>query len=316
MHKRSVKIIASAMLCATMLSAVSFNASAIGAASVGEEYAVTANISRIGYRGEKREYSLKRIQNKSAAAYESVEVYYNSRSLGKIGKRINGEIYISMRDITESITDASVGYNSGSRTMTVMGNGYNLSVSDGAYATYADGRVFFRDTPSVLLNDGNMYVPSSSVAKAFSLSASSENSGAMRLLGTAKPALSGNRFYREDEVLWLARIISAESRGEPLIGQLAVGSVILNRVRSGDYPNTIWGVIFDRRYGVQFSPVANGTVYNNPTSTCILAAKICLEGFRASEDALFFLAPSVATSSWIENNRTYLFSIGRHDFYA
>ena len=57
--------------------------------------------------------------------------------------------------------------------------------------------------------------------------------------------------YNEDDVYWLSRIISAESRGEPLEGQIAVGNVVLNRVRSSAYPNTIYGVIFDRKHGTR-----------------------------------------------------------------
>jgi N-acetylmuramoyl-L-alanine amidase len=117
-------------------------------------------------------------------------------------------------------------------------------------------------------------------------------------------------------VYWLSRIISAESRGESLLGQIAVGSVVMNRVKSPLYPNTIWSVIFDRKYGVQFSPIIDGSIYAAPTASAIVAAKICLEGFNVNSSALFFLYPRYSTSSWIPNNRQYLFSIGKHDFYA
>ena len=84
--------------------------------------------------------------------------------------------------------------------------------------------------------------------------------------------------YSEEDLYWLARIISAESRGEPLEGQIAVGNVVLNRVDSDNYPDTIKEVIFDRNHGVQFEPVENGTVYDDPTPTSVLAAKLALEG--------------------------------------
>ena len=100
------------------------------------------------------------------------------------------------------------------------------------------------------------------------------------------------------------------------LGQIAVGSVVMNRVKSSLYPNTIWGVIFDRKYGVQFSPIIDGAIYQTPTASAVAAAKICLEGFDVNSSALFFLYPRHSTSSWIPNNRTYIFSIGKHDFYA
>ena len=98
-------------------------------------------------------------------------------------------------------------------------------------------------------------------------------------------------------------------------GKIAVGNVILNRVRSKDYPNTIYGVIFDRRYGVQFSPVSNGTIYNTPSNESIIAAKICLEGYSVSTEILYFVNPKVAPNSWASKNRPYFDTIGNHAFY-
>ena len=98
-------------------------------------------------------------------------------------------------------------------------------------------------------------------------------------------------------------------------GKLAVGNVVLNRVRSAAYPNTIYGVIFDRKYGIQFSPVANGTIYNVPTEDAVIAAKMCLEGYSLSSDILYFVNPTKAPDSWIAKNRKYAFSIGNHAFF-
>ena len=64
-----------------------------------------------------------------------------------------------------------------------------------------------------------------------------------------------NKSYTDDDVFWLGRIIEAESAGEPISGKTAVGNVVLNRVKSDDFPNTIYGVIFDRNYGIQFQPI-------------------------------------------------------------
>ena len=159
-------------------------------------------------------------------------------------------------------------------------------------------------------------MPIRPLAKAFGLALEWDgNQRAVILESGGKKPTSGDSFYKSDEVLWLARIIHAESSGEPLLGQIAVGNVVLNRVKSPDYPNTIYGVIFDRKYGVQFSPILNGTIYNTPSYNSTLAAKICLEGFDTSDGALFFLEPNIATSSWIPKNRPYAFTIGRHDFY-
>jgi N-acetylmuramoyl-L-alanine amidase len=126
---------------------------------------------------------------------------------------------------------------------------------------------------------------------------------------------SGDSYYREDEVFWLARIITAESQGEPLRGKIAVGNVILNRVRSKSYPNTIYGVIFDFKHGIQFTPAYTGTVYNKPSQESIIAAKMCLEGYEIIPGVLFFFNPRIATSNWISKNRPFAARIGLHDFY-
>ena len=69
-------------------------------------------------------------------------------------------------------------------------------------------------------------------------------------------------------MMWLSRILYAEANTEPLAGKIAVGNVIMNRVKSPEFPDTIYSVIFDRKYGVQFTPVANGSVYNNANEEC------------------------------------------------
>jgi N-acetylmuramoyl-L-alanine amidase len=126
----------------------------------------------------------------------------------------------------------------------------------------------------------------------------------------------GSSVYNEDELYWLSRIISAESKGEPFLGQIAVGNVVLNRVDSGVFPETVHDVIFDKEFGVQFTPIANKTIYNDPSETSVAAAKICLEGTSLTDKALYFLNLKTAESSWIVQNRGYVMTIGNHSFYS
>ena len=90
----------------------------------------------------------------------------------------------------------------------------------------------------------------------------------------------------------------------------------MNRVRSDSFPNSVYGVIFDRVGGVQFTPVANGTIYRSPDSESVIAAKLCLEGGSVNGDILFFLNARLAESFWITQNRRYVMTVGNHDFYA
>ncbi len=122
--------------------------------------------------------------------------------------------------------------------------------------------------------------------------------------------------YSYEDLYWLSRIISAEARGEPFIGQLAVGTVVINRTRSNYYPDTIYRVIFDKVGGVQFTPASTGSVYREPTESSVIAAKLCLEGFSLDPTILFFFNSSIAAGSWITANREYTMTVGQHDFYS
>ena len=257
---------------------------------------------------------LKGVYNKNVWAYERINVSVGSSNLSTQGIVINGVLYVPFRAAASAISGSSYIYDSSTRTSAMNAPGLQIIAGDGCYVTYANGRALFNTTPNVIMSDGRMYIPAAVFAKAVGMSVSHVNGG-IRLVGSYSPLLHAEKFYREDEVFWLARIIHAESRGEALIGQIAVGNVVMNRVRSAYYPNTIYGVIFDRKYGVQFSPVLDGTIYNTPGYNATLAAKICLEGYDLSEGAFFFLNTALATSSWIPLNREYAFTIGNHDFY-
>ncbi len=257
--------------------------------------------------------SLDRIINKSVWAYNRKNVTVNGKSLSVKGLKINGIDYIPFRQSANAL-GAGYTYNSITQTSVMNIRGLNMSATAGNYVIYANDRPLFNTSPTVIMNDGRMYIPAEAFAKAVGMRVSSSSS-AIGIGGTYSPLKPAADFYSSDEVFWLARIIHAESRGEPLIGEIAVGNVVLNRVKSRDYPSTIYGVIFDRKYGVQFSPIKDGSIYNDPSYNSILAAKICLEGFDLSEGALFFLRPETSVSSWIPSSRPYAFSIGKHDFY-
>ena len=135
---------------------------------------------------------------------------------------------------------------------------------------------------------------------------------------SANPVDSGNNNSnsKEDDIYWLSRIIHAEAQGESYTGKVAVGNVVLNRVASKDYPNTIRGVIYDKQHGyVQFSPVLDGSINNKPNEESTKAAIDALNGVRPVGGALYFLNPDKATNFWIVSNREYYMTIGDHDFY-
>ena len=105
------------------------------------------------------------------------------------------------------------------------------------------------------------------------------------------PILSGEQAYQADVVYWLSRIIYAESGNQPLDGKIAVGNVVLNRVASPRFPNSVYEVIFQRN---QFTPAANGSINRTPSAESVVAAKLCLDGANTAGSALYFVNPTVA----------------------
>ncbi len=123
-------------------------------------------------------------------------------------------------------------------------------------------------------------------------------------------AQSNNLSHNEVELL--SRIIYAEAKGEPYIGQVAVGAVILNRIDSPDFPNTLAGVIYQP---LAFEPVQNGTINQAvpQDSTSRKAAQDALNGYDPTGGCLYFYNPSTATSKWIWRKQIVK-TIGKHNF--
>ena len=263
----------------------------------------------------KIEYTLPTITTRHLWQHSQRTVSVNGKTLSEPAVMMNGTLYLPLRAFANALGNATVRYDKSSKTATLEMPGLYLTATDMGFVTYANDRPLFSFSPNVLMSNGRMYVPASALTKALGVEIKTQTRTDVSIEGKYTPLIHASRFYREDEVYWLSKIISAESAGESLIGQIAVGDVILNRVKSDLYPNTIYGVIFDRKYGVQFSPILDGSIYKNPTYTATLAAKICLEGTSLSDNALFFLNPRVAESNWIVRTREYAYSIGGHDFY-
>lgn len=121
--------------------------------------------------------------------------------------------------------------------------------------------------------------------------------------------------WSREDLYWLARIVNSEAGAEPVEGQIAVANVVLNRVKHPDFPNTIWGVIFEYTYGIpQFSPVAEGTIYWEPSAQAIESARAALNGYNVVPSALYFFAPhKVHPQNWIWS-RPVIKRIGNHVF--
>lgn len=117
-----------------------------------------------------------------------------------------------------------------------------------------------------------------------------------------EPAMGNkvNTYISQEDIELLARLIHAEARGEDDIGKLAVGAVILNRLASDRFPDSIREIIYQKTNGVyQFTPVSNGTINMEPSEAAIKAAQEAIEGKDPTSGALFFYNPKTSTDNWI-----------------
>ncbi|MBQ1269674.1 MAG: spore cortex-lytic enzyme [Clostridia bacterium] len=116
--------------------------------------------------------------------------------------------------------------------------------------------------------------------------------------------------YKSADVYLLARVIYAEARGESYTGKVAVGAVVLNRVRSSAFPNTISGVVYQP---LAFTAVADGQINLTPDATSQRAAQDAINGWDPTYGCLYYYNPRIATSKWIYSRPTVI-TIGNHVF--
>ena len=132
----------------------------------------------------------------------------------------------------------------------------------------------------------------------------------LKKMGITSSSSGGTGKYSANDVTLLARIISAEARGEPYTGQVAVGAVVLNRVSSPSFPNTISGVIYQKG---AFTAVTDGQ-FNQPVSdSAKRAAQDAMNGWDPSGGALYYFNPAKTSNAWMRS-RPVLLTIGSHKF--
>ena len=133
---------------------------------------------------------------------------------------------------------------------------------------------------------------------------------AYNALQNSVPSQSGVSGFSESDVYLLAKTIYAEGRGEPYVGQVAIGAVVMNRIKSPDFPNTVSGVVYQKH---AFTAVSDGQINLTPNDTAMKAARDAMRGWDPSGGALYYYNPAVATSAWIFDRQT-ITVIGRHVF--
>ena len=132
----------------------------------------------------------------------------------------------------------------------------------------------------------------------------------LQAMGIYSSSSSSSSSSNSNNLNLLARLVYGEARGEPYTGQVAVAAVVLNRVKSSSFPNTISGVIYQSG---AFDVVRDGQINLTPNSTAIKAAQDALNGWDPSYGAIYYFNPNTATNKWIWS-RPHTVTIGNHRF--
>ena len=221
----------------------------------------------------------------------------------------NGITYVSLVNAVLALRPEAVIAWEGEYVV-VTDEGLDIRVRVGDQYIQANGRCLYV-LNGIIAQNGRVLVPVRTIAQAMGGWVSW--SGVVEVYSGESAIISGESYYNSDSLYWLSRIISAESGNQSLDGKLAVGTVIMNRVESPLFPNTIYDVIFAPN---QFSPASNGSINREPNAESVVAAKLILEGVRVGGSSLYFVNPSTTPNSWAERNRTYVTTIGAHAFFS
>ena len=217
---------------------------------------------------------------------------------------VEGVTYVSLPNLAAALRpDAAASWETD--RVVVRGEGIVLSAKVGDCYMEANGRYLYLPTLVQAGSEGDTLVPVRTLALA--LGAQVGWDGSVDLSTGGAPIQSGDTYYDAQSVDLLARIIYHESGNQPFRGQLAVGNVILNRVKSPSFPNTIYDVVYQPN---QFP----GATSKAPDAEAVVAAKLCLDGAVVAPNAYWF--NGAGKPCWASRTKALVATIGNHAFYG
>ena len=256
-------------------------------------------------------------------AEKKISVFVNGQQLAFDAEPYleNNRTFVPIRKIGEALQTDEISWDNRYQQAVLIKNGMTLRLPVGSKTVFKDTMALDLEAP-ITTYQSRTFVPLRFISEAFDCDVEWDartysihiySDDIVPPVSTIVPPSPPS--YTDEDLYWLSRIVEAEAKGEPYEGKLAVANCVINRKKSPDFPNTIKGVIFDRNYGYQYTPAANGTIYNTPSQESIEAAKSALSGNNNIGNSLYFLNPKKATNFWIIRNRTFYRRIQNHDFY-
>lgn len=182
--------------------------------------------------------------------------------------------------------------------------GYYSGGIDGIFGSVTKAAVVYFQRTNGLAADG---IVGPATAKALGMADTGGSGGG----GTSDSGGSSGGGGSNNDMYLLARLIYGEARGEPYKGQVAVAAVVLNRVKSSEFPNSLSGVIYQKG---AFDAVSDGQINLSPDESCIKAARDAMNGWDPTGGCLYYYNPKTATNKWMLS-KPVLLSIGNHSFF-
>ena len=245
-----------------------------------------------------------------------VRVFFNSQlmELQPSARLHEGTTFVPVRAFFEAMGCTVTWDPSVKKVFITRGEELTMELQPDSRLARANGRCWYMAKPCINLN-GSTMIPVRDAAKVFSGSVAWNGTTKTVFMAGGQLLKSGDEYYNQEDLLWIARIVWCESGNQPLDGKVAVANVIINRMNDDGFPNTAEGVIFDRRFGVQFTPSTSKKIYCEPTEQCWLAAKLALEGYETAPGCFYFVSNKATEKSWAGRNRTVYGVIGGHTFF-
>ena len=254
--------------------------------------------------------------SKQRPELEETRVYLMDMLSGR-GYIYNNETFISLSEFSE-LYEININLEASDEGFSAVAE--DLEITADYETNYLTANYRYVFLPNGYIRCGeDVYLPTDALVRIFGVKIAASE-GRVDISTKQCRIISGNEDYYKlniapDYQYWMPRVIKVETVDEPLAGKIAVGNVIENRVKSEQYPGTIYEVLYDNNSGVQFAPATTGAFTAEGDELSWVATCLCWEGYNTAEDSLYFANPENNGNYWFKTNRVYVKTIGRHEFY-
>lgn len=239
-----------------------------------------------------------------AAPASQVPIYVDGQLVENAAAVVdNGVTYVSLYHTTLALRPGSHLRSDGM----MEGEDFLLAAWPGQAYMACNGRFLY--IPGLVRSHPETYetlVPVRTLATALGATVEWKD-GSVHLIAVGTALESGDTYYNATDLDLIARVVQHESGNQPLAGKIGVANVILNRVKFSQFPNTVYGVLFQKN---QFPGATNAT----PKAEAVIAAKLALDGANTVGNACWF--NGVGKSFWASQHKSLIITIGNHSFYG